>query len=235
MPRARFRRAAGEGSIARGLDTLRRAAIPTTDKNMKTAARRQPRHRNSPLDRVVLGVAAFAIGGPLVAALVAPTIALIIWSAFGQPFWGILKFGVGMAVLILFGSFRFGYFVPIAVAGGIMGALGTHVRRRWFVLLGMLVGTATMIGYVVLDAHQMHALDEEISGLDVIVIADAFITSGLLSRWLHRRLARQAKASEAVQSNRGGGPDAPHLSPPAPDQAAADAQPGPAPTDRASL
>ncbi|KVP64421.1 hypothetical protein [Burkholderia ubonensis] len=202
---------------------------------MKTAARRQPRHRNSPLDRVVLGVAAFAIGGPLVAALVAPTIALIIWSAFGQPFWGILKFGVGMAVLILFGSFRFGYFVPIAVAGGIMGALGTHVRRRWFVLLGMLVGTATMIGYVVLDAHQMHALDEEISGLDVIVIADAFITSGLLSRWLHRRLARQAKASEAVQSNRGGGPDAPHLSPPAPDQAAADAQPGPAPTDRASL
>ncbi|KVT05194.1 hypothetical protein [Burkholderia ubonensis] len=202
---------------------------------MKTAARRQPRHRNSPLDRVVLGVAAFAIGGPLVAALVAPTITLIIWSAFGQPFWGILKFGVGMAVLILFGSFRFGYFVPIAVAGGIMGALGTHVRRRWFVLLGMLVGTATMIGYVVLDAHQMHALDEEISGLDVIVIADAFITSGLLSRWLHRRLARQAKASEAVQSNRGGGPDAPHLSPPAPDQAAADARPGPAPTDRASL
>ncbi|KWK77583.1 hypothetical protein [Burkholderia ubonensis] len=202
---------------------------------MKTAARRQPRHRHSPLDRVVLGVAAFAIGGPLVAALIAPTIALIIWSAFGQPFWGILKFGVGMAVLILFGSFRFGYFVPIAVAGGIMGALGTHVRRRWFVLLGMLVGTATMIGYVVLDALQMHALDEEISGLDVIVIADAFITSGVLSGWLHRRLARQAKASEAVQSNRGGGPDAPHLSPPAPDQAAADAQPGPASTDRASL
>ncbi|KVO60066.1 hypothetical protein WM22_13785 [Burkholderia ubonensis] len=202
---------------------------------MKTAARRQPRHRHSPLDRVVLGVAAFAIGGPLVAALVAPTIALIIWSAFGQPFWGILKFGVGMAVLILFGSFRFGYFVPIAVAGGIMGALGTHVRRRWFVLLGMLVGTATMIGYVGLDALQMHALDEEISGLDVIVIADAFITSGVLSGWLHRRLARQAKASEAVQSNRGGGPDAPHLSPPAPDQAAADAQPGPASTDRASL
>ncbi|KVQ16267.1 hypothetical protein WJ99_05885 [Burkholderia ubonensis] len=202
---------------------------------MKTAARRQPRHRHSPLDRVVLGVAAFAIGGPLVAALIAPTIALIIWSAFGQPFWGILKFGVGMAVLILFGSFRFGYFVPIAVAGGIMGALGTHVRRRWFVLLGMLVGTATMIGFVVLDALQMHALDEEISGLDVIVIADAFITSGVLSGWLHRWLARQAKASEAVQSNRGGGPDAPHLSPPAPDQAAADAQPGPAPTDRASL
>ncbi|KVD41977.1 hypothetical protein WI84_04715 [Burkholderia ubonensis] len=202
---------------------------------MKTAARCQPRHRHSPLDRVVLGVAAFAIGGPLVAALIAPTIALIIWSAFGQPFWGILKFGVGMAVLILFGSFRFGYFVPIAVAGGIMGALGTHVRRRWFVLLGMLVGTATMIGYVGLDALQMHALDEEISGLDVIVIADAFITSGVLSGWLHRRLARQAKASEAVQSNRGGDPDAAHLSPPAPDQAAADAQPGPASTDRASL
>ncbi|OJA60985.1 hypothetical protein [Burkholderia ubonensis] len=202
---------------------------------MKTAAQRQPRHRHSPLDRVVLGVAAFAIGGPLVAALIAPTIALIIWSAFGQPFWGILKFGVGMAVLILFGSFRFGYFVPIAVAGGIMGALGTHVRRRWFVLLGMLVGTATMIGYVVLDALQMHALDKEISGLDVIVITDAFITSGVLSGWLHRRLARQAKASEAVQSNRGGDPDAAHLSPPAPDQAAADAQPGPTPTDRASL
>ncbi|KVQ90117.1 hypothetical protein WK09_14210 [Burkholderia ubonensis] len=202
---------------------------------MKTAARRQPRHRHSPFDRVVLGVAAFAIGGPLVAALIAPTIALIIWSAFGQPFWGILKFGVGMAVLILFGSFRFGYFVPIAVAGGIMGALGTHVRRRWLVLLGMLIGTATMIGYVVLDALQMHALDEEISGLDVIVIADAFITSGVLSGWLHRRLARQAKASEAVQSNRGGGPDAAHLSPSAPDQAAADAQPGPASTDRASL
>ncbi|KWB86319.1 hypothetical protein [Burkholderia ubonensis] len=202
---------------------------------MKTAARRQPRHRHSPFDRVVFGVAAFAIGGPLVAALVAPTIALIIWSAFGQPFWGILKFGVGMAVLILFGSFRFGYFVPIAVAGGIMGALGTHVRRRWFVLLGMLVGTATMIGYVVLDALQMHALDKEISGLDVIVITDAFITSGVLSGWLHRRLARQAKASEAVQSNRGGDPDAAHLSPPAPDQAAADAQPGPTPTDRASL
>ncbi|KVX85334.1 hypothetical protein WL08_04965 [Burkholderia ubonensis] len=202
---------------------------------MKTAARRQPRHRHSPLDRVVLGIAAFAIGGPLVAALVAPTIALIIWSAFGQPFWGILKFGVGMAVLILFGSLRFGYFVPIAVAGRIMGALGTHVRRRWFVLLGMLIGTATMIGYVVLDAHQMHALDEEISGLDVIVIADAFITSGVLSGWLHRRLARRAKANEAVQQNGGDDPDAAHLSPPAPNQAAADAQPGPAPADRASL
>ncbi|KWE93126.1 hypothetical protein [Burkholderia ubonensis] len=202
---------------------------------MKTAARRQPRHRHSPLDRVVLGVAAFAIGGPLVAALIAPTIALIIWSAFGLPFLDTLKICAGMALLVLFGSFRFGYFVPIAVAGGIMGALGTHVRRRWFVLLGMLVGTATMIGYVVLDAHQMHALDEEISGLDVIVIADAFITSGLLSGWLHRRLARRAKASEAVQQNGGDDPDAPHLSPPAPDQAAADAQPGPAPTDRASL
>ncbi|AOK62058.1 hypothetical protein WM29_23330 [Burkholderia ubonensis] len=202
---------------------------------MTTTARRQPRNRYSPLDRAVLGVAAFAIGGPLVAALVAPTIALIIWCAFGQPFWGILKFGAGMAVLILFGSFRFGHFVPIAVTGGIMGALGTHVRRRWFVLLGILVGTATMIGYVVLDALQMHALDEEISGLDVIVIADAFITSGVLSGWLHRRLARRAKANEAVQQNEGEDPDAPHLSPPVPDQAAADAQPGPAPTDRASL
>ncbi|KWK78107.1 hypothetical protein WM16_10310 [Burkholderia ubonensis] len=206
---------------------------------MKTAARRQPRHRHSPLDRVVLGVAAFAIGGPLVAALVAPTIALIIWSAFGQPFWGILKFGAGMAVVILFGSFRFGYFVPIAVTGGIMGALGTRVRRRWFVLLGVLVGTATMIGYVVLDAHQMHALDDEINGLDVIVIADAFITSGVLSGWLHRRLARQAKANDAVQSSGDDDPDAaagdaPHVSPPAPDQAAADAQPEPAPADRAS-
>ncbi|KUZ78221.1 hypothetical protein WI36_09440 [Burkholderia ubonensis] len=203
---------------------------------MKTAARRQPRHRHSPLDRVVLGVAAFAIGGPLVAALVAPTIALIIWCAFGQPFWGILKFGAGMAVLILFGSFRFGYFMPIAVTGGIMGALGTHVRRRWFVLLGMLVGTATMIGYVVLDALQMHALGDEIDGLDVIVIADAFITSGVLSGWLHRRLARQAKAGEVVQPNGGDGPDAAHVSPPAPDEAAADAQPGPAPAsaDRAS-
>ncbi|WP_010089488.1 hypothetical protein [Burkholderia ubonensis] len=206
---------------------------------MKTAARRQPRHRHSPLDRVVLGVAAFAIGGPLVAALVAPTIALIIWSVLGQPFWGILKFGAGMAVVILFGSFRFGYFVPTAVTGGIMGALGTHVRRRWFVLLGVLVGTATMIGYVVLDAHQMHALDDEINGLDVIVIADAFITSGVLSGWLHRRLARQAKANDAVQSSGDDDPDAaagdaPHVSPPAPDQAAADAQPEPAPADRAS-
>ncbi|OMG73162.1 hypothetical protein [Burkholderia ubonensis] len=201
---------------------------------MKTAALRQPRRPNTPLDRVVLGVAAFAIGGPLVAALVAPTIALIIWSVFGQPFWGILKFGAGMAVLILFGSFRFGYFVPIAVTGGIMAALGTHVRRRWFVLLGMLVGTATMIGYIVLDACQMHTLDDEIDGLDVIVIADAFITSGVLSGWLHRRLARQAKANEAVQSNGGDDPDAAHVSPPAPVQAAGDAQPGPAPADRAS-
>ncbi|PAK11017.1 hypothetical protein [Burkholderia ubonensis] len=202
---------------------------------MTTAARRQPRHRHSPLDRAVLGVAAFAIGGPLVAALVAPTIALIIWSVFGQPFWGILKIGAGMAVVILFGSFRFGYFVPIAVTGGIMSALGARVRRRWFVLLGMLVGTATMIGYVVLDVCRMHTLDDEINGLDVIVIADAFITSGVLSGWLHRRLARQAQASEAVQQNGGDDPDAAHLSPPAPDQAAADAQPGPAPTDRASL
>ncbi|KVZ93243.1 hypothetical protein [Burkholderia ubonensis] len=202
---------------------------------MKTAARRQPRHRHSPLDRVVLGVAAFAIGGPLVAAHVAPTIALIIWSAFGLPFLDTLKICAGMALLVLFASFRFGYFMPIAVAGGIMGALGTHVRRRWFVLLGMLIGTAMMIGYVVLDAHQMRAPDEEISGLDVIVIADAFITSGVLSGWLHRRLARRAKANEAVQQNGGDDPDAAHLSPPAPDQAAADAQPGPAPTDRASL
>ncbi|WP_232442161.1 hypothetical protein [Burkholderia ubonensis] len=118
------------GLDTRELDTLRRAAIPTTDKNMKTAARRQPRHRHSPLGRAALGVAAFAIGGPLVAALVAPTIALIIWSAFGLPFLDTLKICAGMALLVLFGSLRFGYFMPIAVAGGIMGALGTHVRRR---------------------------------------------------------------------------------------------------------
>ncbi|PCE33233.1 hypothetical protein [Burkholderia ubonensis] len=203
---------------------------------MTTAARSQPRKPYSPFDRAVFGVAAFAIGGPLVAALVAPTIALIIWSALGLPFWDTLKICAGMALLVLFGSFLFGYFLPIAVTGGIMGALGPRMRRRWFVLLGMLVGTATMIGHVFVRAYLTHWFDDEISGLDVIAIADAFITSGVLSGWLHRRLARLSKAGKAAPPDgdddreRRVDPDAS----PAPDQAAADAQPGPAAAGRAS-
>ncbi|RQS08697.1 hypothetical protein DIE07_17900 [Burkholderia sp. Bp9002] len=175
---------------------------------MTTAAPNPPRTSPRLPSRAIVGCASFAIGGPLVAALVWPAVMLIAWSLIDGPSWDTLKLCSQMILLVFFGSFFFGYFLPSAFAGGIMGAIGARVRRRWFVLLGMGVGTASMIGYVFLRDYMLNILDG-FAGIDVIATADAFITSGVLSAWLHRRLARFDVARDASHAPPGNSADVP--------------------------
>lgn len=131
----------------------------------------------------------FAVGGPLVAALVWPGVMLIAWSLIDGPSWDVLKVSAGMVPMIFIASFVFGYFLPATVAGGIMGAIGTRIRRRWYVLLGMVVGTATMIGYVLFQTWLINA--DKVGDINAIATIDAIVTSAVLSSWLHRRLERR--------------------------------------------
>ncbi|MXN75794.1 hypothetical protein GR157_13755 [Burkholderia sp. 4701] len=163
---------------------------------MTTATPHPPRTLLRLSSRAIVGCVSFAIGGPLVAALVWPAVMLVAWSLIDGPSWDTLKLCGQMILLALFGSFFFGYFLPSAFAGGIMAAIGARMRRRWFVLLGMGVGTGSMIGYVFLRDYMM-GIRDGFGGIDVIATADAFITSGVLSAWLHRRLARFDAARDA--------------------------------------
>ncbi|RQR29779.1 hypothetical protein DIE23_21480 [Burkholderia sp. Bp9143] len=155
---------------------------------MSTALERPPRKSSRLSNHIVLGCVSFAFGAPLVAALVWPGVMLIAWSVINGPQWDTLKLCAGMVPLIFVASFVFGYFLPATIAGGIMGAIGTRIRRRGFVLLGVIAGTGLMVGYVLLLTHLMN--DDEIGGINVIAILDSFVTSAVMSRWLHRRLER---------------------------------------------
>ncbi|WP_241239071.1 hypothetical protein [Burkholderia stagnalis] len=168
--------------------------LPTT--NMTTAAPNPPRTLLRLSSRFLFGCVSFALGGPLVAALIWPAVMLVAWSVINGPSWDTLKLCGEMILMAFFGSFFFGYFLPSAFAGGIMTAIGARMRRRWFVLLGMGVGTASMIGYVILR-NEMLNIRDGFGGIDVIATADAFVTSGVLSAWLHRRLARRDTARDA--------------------------------------
>lgn len=137
----------------------------------------------------MFGCMSFAVGGPLVASLVWPAVMLTAWSLIDGLSWEGLKVSAGMVPLIFFASFLFGYFVPAAVAGGIMGAIGTRIRRRWFVLLGMVVGAGAMIGFVELVAYLQKS--DKVGDINAIATLDAIVTSAVLSHWLHRRLARR--------------------------------------------
>ncbi|WP_322023983.1 hypothetical protein [Burkholderia sp. BCC1977] len=155
---------------------------------MSTALERPPRKSSRLSSHVVLGCVSFTLGAPLVAALVWPGVMLIVWTLMDGPEWATLKLCAGMVPLIFFASFVFGYFLPATIAGGIMAAIGTRIRRRWFVLLGIIVGTGLMVAYVLLLTHLMNT--DEIGGINVIAILDSFLTSAMMSRWLHRRLER---------------------------------------------
>lgn len=148
-----------------------------------------PREPSRPSRPIVLGCLSFAVGGPLVAALVWPLVMLIAWSLIDGPSWDVLKVSAGMVPMIFFASFLFGYFLPATVAGGIMGAIGTRIRRRWFVLLGMVVGGGAMTGYVLLCAYLMNA--DKVGDINAIATLDAIVTSAVMSHWLHRRLGRR--------------------------------------------
>lgn len=172
-----------------------------SDSDYKTmsATLESPTRPPSPPSRpAVLGCVSFAVGGPLVAALVWPGFMLIAWSVIDGPQWKTLALCAGMVPMIFFASFVLGYFLPAMVAGGIMGAIGTRIRRRWFVLLGMVVGTGSMIGYVLLQTYLLKA--DEIGGINGIAILDSFLTSAVMSHWLHRRLARRCAAPSGAPS-----------------------------------
>ncbi|CAG9265897.1 hypothetical protein WK39_15840 [Burkholderia cepacia] len=147
------------------------------------------RPSSRPFRPAVLGCLSFAVGGPLVASLVWPAVMLVGWSLIDGPSWEALKVSAGMVPLIFFASFLFGYFLPAAVTGGIMGAIGTRLRRRWFVLLGMVVGAGAMIGFVELEDYLMKI--DQFSDIDAIATLDAIVTSAVMSYWLHRRLDRR--------------------------------------------
>ncbi|VWD42384.1 hypothetical protein BLA50215_05483 [Burkholderia lata] len=153
---------------------------------MSATSERPPSRPSNP---VVLGCVSFAVGGPLVAALVWPGVMLIAWSLIDGPSWDVLKISAGMVPMIFIASFVFGYFLPATVAGGIMGAIGTRIRRRWFVLLGMVVGAGAMIGFVELVIYLMKS--DKFGGINEIATLDAIVTSAVMSHWLHRRLERR--------------------------------------------
>ncbi|WDR99447.1 hypothetical protein [Burkholderia ambifaria] len=177
------------GCPARRLGTLRLAAIPIlTTKTMSATREHPPRKSSSPSNPVVFGCLAFTFGAPLVAALVWPSVMLVAWSVINGPKWETLTLCAGMVLLILGASFFLGYFLPATLAGGIMGAIGTRIRRRWFVLLGTIVGTGLMVGYVLLQSYLL--TDGEIGGINGIAILDSILTSAVMSHWLHRRLER---------------------------------------------
>lgn len=138
---------------------------------------------------VVLGCVSFAVGGPLVASLAWPAVMLIAWSLIDGPSWEVLKVSAGMVLLIFFASFLFDYFLPATVTGGIMGAIGTRIRRRWFVLLGMIVGAGAMIGFVELEMVLIKS--DKFGDINAIATLDAIVTSAVMSYWLHRRLERR--------------------------------------------
>ncbi|CAB3747610.1 hypothetical protein B7G54_02290 [Burkholderia puraquae] len=147
------------------------------------------RPQSRPSHPVVLGCVSFAVGGPLVASLVWPAVMLIAWSLIDGPSWDVLKVTAGMVPMIFIASFVFGYFLPATVAGGIMGAIGTRIRRRWFVLLGMAVGAGAMFGFVELVIYLMKS--DKFGGINEIATLDAIVTSAVMSHWLHRRLERR--------------------------------------------
>ncbi|WGY72017.1 hypothetical protein KEC55_19590 [Burkholderia cepacia] len=155
---------------------------------MRAPVERLPRRSSRLSHPVVLGCVSFTIGGPLIAALVWPAVMLIAWSLIDGPSWKMLGACAGMVPLVFVASFVFGYFVPATIAGGILGAIGTRLARRWFVLLGIVVGTGMMVGYVLLLTRLMKS--DDIGGINVIAILDTIVTSAVMSRWLHRRLER---------------------------------------------
>ncbi|QTD91700.1 hypothetical protein J4G50_25935 [Burkholderia anthina] len=184
------------------LGTLRHAAIPIpTTQTMSATLERPPRKSSRSSAPVVFGCVSFAVGAPLVAALVWPLVMLVAWSVIDGPQWDTLKLCAGMVPLIFVASFLFGYVLPAIVAGGIMGAIGTRIRRRGFVLLGVIVGASAMTGYALLKAFLLGM--DEIGGIDGVAILDSFVTSAVMSHWLHRRLERAKRAESGAPAHDG--------------------------------
>ncbi|WP_412528081.1 hypothetical protein [Burkholderia lata] len=131
----------------------------------------------------------FAVGGPLVTSLVWPAVTLVMGSLPDGPSWERLNVSAGMVPIIFFGSFLLGFFLPAAVAGGIMGAIGTRIRRRWFVLLGMVVGAGAALGFV--EIVNSLTKSDKFGSITAVAMLDAAVASAVMSHWLHRRLERR--------------------------------------------
>ncbi|KWF11513.1 hypothetical protein [Burkholderia pseudomultivorans] len=160
---------------------------------MSATAQCPPGKSPRPFRPVRFGCLSFAVGGPLVAAVIWPAVMLVAWSVIDGPSWDTVGIVAAMVPMVLFVSFAFGYFLPAMLTGAIMGAIGTRLRRRWFVPLGTIVGGGAMVGYALLLMVLLKS--DRIGGIDGIAILDAIVTSAVMSHWLHRRLARMAPAS----------------------------------------
>ncbi|NHV25178.1 hypothetical protein [Burkholderia sp. D-99] len=147
------------------------------------------RSTSRPSHSVALGCVSFAVGGPLITSLVWPAVMLIPWSLIDGPSWERLNVSAGMVPLIFFGSFLLGFFLPAAVAGGIMGAIGTRIQRRWFVLLGMVAGAGAMLGFV--EIVNCLTKSDKFGAVKVVATLSAMVASAVMSYWLHRRLVRR--------------------------------------------
>jgi MFS family permease len=104
------------------------------------------------------------------------------------PSWDIVLTGGSMAVVTLVVSMMSGYFLAGAVAGAIMGAIGTRVRRSHFVLQGLIAGAISSLGVGFLWRVLLHG--HGLSYIDVLAAFDASVASSVMSYWLHRRIAR---------------------------------------------
>ncbi|GAU04299.1 hypothetical protein BSLA_02f1813 [Burkholderia stabilis] len=56
-------------------------------------------------------------------------------------------------------------------------------------LLGVIVGAGTMVGYVLLQTWLIKA--DKVGDINAIATLDAIVTSAVMSHWLHRRLERR--------------------------------------------
>ena len=70
-----------------------------------------------------------------------------------------------------------------------MGAIGTRIQRRWFVLLGMVVGAGAALGFV--EIVNGLAKSDTSRSLTAGATLNAIVASALMSHWLHRRLERR--------------------------------------------
>lgn len=98
-----------------------------------------------------------------------------------------------MILMIYFGSFFFLFFIPAAISGALMGAIGTRLSRGRTTWFGAAISLIVGVAYVLLrdGLFGMKPASGYFSGLDVLALVNAPIPSALLAWWMHGRSRRR--------------------------------------------